>query len=883
MNFAPKYILVVLTFLLLAGCQNQTKEGLFHQGETQMKQGNPLGAVVFFTNALEKDPNYIEARYQLGLAYLKSGKLDKAEQELKKVKLQRPDNADVLLDLAALYFSLGKIENAESEISQFLVKHKKNSRSQEYQARILIKRGDVTGAVKLFREAVKLDGDNIDARLALAQLYLHQSNNEQARQILNIAIEEFPKLKAPYFMLAALEAHQGYKDKALSLYQHIIEMDRKDIGALYLAGMLALDMGNIEEATRIADILHKQFPQHPATFRILGMLNYIQGNLADAVGNLQLSLKKMPDFTGYYFLGIAEYKLGQYELALNQFQKALDLRNDNSHARLMVGMTLLKQKRLDDCIRQVSQVLRQDDKIAMAHNIIGSAYLAKGEFDEAMQHLDRAIALNPELADAHMKKGLFNLSRGDSKGASLELEKAVKVAPEALNPRILLVSLQLRQQNYQGAIETLKAGINGNEQDALLYNYMAAAYFAQKQIQQGIESLEKAKQLKPDYLTPYFNLARYYLADKQRDKALDEYRAILKITPDNVKALLAVAGLEEMKGNTAAATAGYKAAGATKTPQGLLAQAGYLLRSKQPDKALKVVDDAYQLYPHNPAILKVRGKLFLGQKKYTDAVKMFKALEKIKQGSGVTLMVEALLGSGDREQAMSVAQKLIDEHPDSAAGYMLQAAIYQRLAQKNDAESALKKGIETVKNPMVLSLQLGELYVRSKQITKAENILIALHKKHPNVAPVGFALGAFYDQQGDKRKAVALYREVLAKNGNYTAALNNLAYLYAGNYGASEEALPLAIKAFNSLPSNPGIIDTLGFALLKNKRYDEAINMLRKAVTLLPNVASVRLHLGQALLGAGKIDEARSQLQIVVNSGSQPESDQATQMLAGIE
>lgn len=873
----------LMVLVLLTACQGQTKEAMVQEGMALVKAGNPLGAVVLFNSALEKDPNYVEARYQLGLAYLKGGKLDRAEKELQKVRLQDPGNGEVILDMASLYLSMQKIDEAEEELRQYLDKQPKSSRSQEYLGRVTAVRGDLPAAEQLFKEAAELDAGNAEARLALAQLYLQLGWSDQAQAELASVIKAFPDRKAAYFMVASLEGRQGRKAQALEAYRQVTRIDGEDIAALYMTGMLSLDMGDAAEAQRIADHLRKRYPKHPSGSRLLGLIRYAAGDFENAALELRASLQGMPDLAGYYFLGLAEYRRGSFELALSQFQRALDIQPEHLQARLMVGMTLLRQERIDDSIHQVKQVLAVNDQIAMAHNVLGSAYLAKKEFDKAMPHLDRAIALDPSLADVHMKKGLFNLAQGDRQGAELELEKAVEAAPEALNTRFLLASLYLRQQNYRGAIETLQAGLDGTEEDALLYNYMAAAYLAQKQNEQGLESLNKAKQAKSDYLTPYFNLANFYLANQQRDKAMEEYRAILQIAPENVKALISLGSLQEIEGDAAAAKTSYQKARDTSAPEGFLALAGYLGRSRQGEEAAKVIEAAYQAHPEHPAILETRGKLLLGQKNTAEAVKMFQALDKVNPGAGLPLLAVAWLADGEQEKALALAKARIDEQPTSASGYLLQAAIHQRLGEVDKAEAALTQGLARAKDAPLLSLQLGSLYAGSGRVPKALETFAGLRKAQPDFVPAIFALGALYDQQGDKGKAVEFYKEVLAKAEDYTAALNNLAYLYADNYGSPEEALVLAVKAFRNEPGNPGILDTLGLALLKNGRHEEAVNVLNKAAEILPKVAAVRLHQGQALHGAGKQAAAREALQAAIALGPGPEAEQARKLLDEIK
>jgi len=121
---------------------------------------------------------------------------------------------------------------------------------------------------------------------------------------------------------------------------------------------------------------------------------------------------------------------------------------------------------------------------------------------------------------------------------------------------------------------------------------------------------------------------------------------------------------------------------------------------------------------------------------------------------------------------------------------------------------------------------------------------------------------------------------------NHTGAMNNLAYIYAENNGALQDALVLSMRAFRNEPSNPAVLDTLGLVLLKNARFTEATSILQKATALMPEVAIIQVHLAQALIGEQKLDEAKRVLQHVIkmgsNSGSTPEVDQARRLLEQI-
>jgi Flp pilus assembly protein TadD len=64
-------------------------------------------------------------------------------------------------------------------------------------------------------------------------------------------------------------------------------------------------------------------------------------------------------------------------------------------------------------------------------------------------------------------------------------------------------------------------------------------------------------------------------------------------------------------------------------------------------------------------------------------------------------------------------------------------------------------------------------------------------------------------------------------------------------------------KASATAPDNGSIIDSLGWALFKRGKMDEAIALLRKAALTSPAESEIHEHLGDALYAAGRRYEAR--------------------------
>ena len=870
--------LILFILLFVVSCGGQSKEELLHEGNKLRDAGNFRGAVVLYKNALEKDANYAEARIGLAGAYLNSGKLDKAEKEYQKVLLQNPTRQDLLLQLAALYIQKKQPEKALLELDKYHSDNNETAESLVLYGRAHGASGDVASAEKFFKKALLLDPSSVAPRINLAKVYLQQGDLARSRQYLEEILSLDKKNIEAYYLLASVATRAGDRKAALQAYQQLTQVAPKQIQALYMAGILQLDSGDLTGAKATVDKLLTTFPKRPEGGRLNGLLLYRQGKYAEAKVALESSLQIQPHLLSYFFLGLSYYELQQYDFALNQFQKALDINPAFGRARVLVAMTLLKQKHIEDAINEIQKALRADPKNAYAHNILGSAYLAAGEYDKGMAELEAATELDPGLADAHLKQGIFHLAKGQSAKGEADLEQAVAAAPEVLNSRLMLVTHYLRQKNYPAAIKSLQEGMNGSKTDALLKNYLAAAYFSQKKPEKALAALNQAKELNPDYLTPYFNIASYYASQSQYDKAIAEYRLVLEKDGKNIRALLGIAALYNVQGNESALAKIYQQIEATTTEQGYVVVARYQLKQKNLVEALAVVDRGLAVFKKSVPLLELKGGLHLQQKQLEQAESTYIELAGVSPERGNSLLVRFYLVSGQQEKASQLIANTLNSDADKEYPYLLSSGLLRSQKKLDEAVEVLQKGIATVKNPLRLQMQLGRIYEQTGKLQQAEQLYQRIVAAAPRFSPAYTSLGFIRERSGNKGAARDFYKKALKYDAKNVAALNNLAYLLADNFGEDKAALKYAMNAYRLQPSDPRIMDTLGYILVKNQRAKDALNLLSKAHELLPDVPAVALHLAQAKMQIGEKVEAKTLLEQVVAQGSAAEVKQARQL-----
>jgi len=850
-------LLSLIVLLTCFACRSTTTESLYAEGVKQLDVGNPAGAVVNFKKALEKDGNLSEARFYLAKAYAALGKNEQAEKEFIKFLRQNPSRDEVLLELAKVNNLLGMGEEASSFAKQYLSKNPGAVEGLEVLGVSCAVKKRYEDAQSYFNQALTADPGRSSTKLELASVQLVTGGVQKAKALLNEVVQAEPRNFRALFMLAAVEKNSGNDGKAVVIYRKILQLDPGKSAAQYKLGLIQVEKGELDQADKSADELIKIFSKRDDGYRLKGLVYFYRKNYSDAISSLQQSIKLAPTIESYHFLGLSYYNKGQLESALSQFRMILDRLPNARQARLMIAQTLLVQKRTDDGIAEIKKALAVNDADALAHNMMGSAYMSQGLFEEGMRELNRATMLDPKQVTAHLQKGAFYFSKGMNAEGETELATAVQAAPNVLYSRLLLASYYHRQGKTAKALSMLRSLLTGGKTDAPLHNAIAVLQFAAGSKDDGVKSLENAKRVDSSFAGTYQNLAGFYAASGDYPKAVAEFSMLLQKDPRNLRAMFGLAALSEISGKESDVLGYYQKAMQTKAPEAFLALAGYYQKKGAPAKALDVLDKAITLDPLLIAPLEAKGRILVGRKEYREALKAFDEVEALNQEQGVALKIWAYVAMQDSAKAVEQAERLIAKRPGSAHGYLILASVYQGLGNLPLAINEASKAIKVDGKNLEARLHLGKLYQARKQHHKALAVYRDALKINPVSVQAQFALGALLHSTGKKKEAAARYRAILNQTNSFFPALNNLAYLCADGYGPKEEALRLAISAFKLQSADPRVMDTVGYALLKNGRAADSVLVMERAVALLPLDPTVRYHLGLAYHLAG--DKVRSE------------------------
>ena len=126
---------------------------------------------------------------------------------------------------------------------------------------------------------------------------------------------------------------------------------------------------------------------------------------------------------------------------------------------------------------------------------------------------------------------------------------------------------------------------------------------------------------------------------------------------------------------------------------------------------------------------------------------------------------------------------------------------------------------------------------------------------------VYYALGMAYDRNNQWPEAEKVLKKALTISNRHPFILNYLGYMWLENNQNYNEALYMIFEAYQQNPESGHIMDSMGWALYRMGKYDDALKVLEKAAEYLPANAVVCDHLGDVYWQTGRKSEAKYQWQ----------------------
>lgn len=217
-------------------------------------------AAPFLEQALEEDPDHIEARFNLAFAYSRLDRPADAIEQYKKLLVLKPEVPQALLNVAILELQTDQPAAAAEHLDVLLRLRPDDPDAAFYRAHALASAGDDASAVPAYEKALTLDPGRADAHLGLGRALARLGKLDAAEPSYRRAAEIDPAHARAQLELAEAFEQADQPGKALSVYRAYLAAHPDDESVNERVGLLTLDAGGGEEAIASLEAAVKRAP-----------------------------------------------------------------------------------------------------------------------------------------------------------------------------------------------------------------------------------------------------------------------------------------------------------------------------------------------------------------------------------------------------------------------------------------------------------------------------------------------------------------------------------------------------------------------------------------------------------------------------------------------
>ena len=463
--------------------------------------------------------------------------------------------------------------------------------------------------------------------------------------------------------------------------------------------------------------------------------------------------------------------------------------------------------------------------------VLLDATLARKEFKEIYDLVepgDRSPVLESKVRTA---LGTAAVRLGYDTKAEALLRDAIKLDPSAVEPRIQLARF-LSGTRQEEAVRVIDEAIAVNPKSAELLQIKGDMLWSRGDADGAVRLFDEALEIDPDYQLARLSRANVNVGRGEFAAADQDIDPILQASPKNFMANY-LRGLEYVRRqNYTAADQIFHTIGATFTafPYGYYMQGATKFALGQFGEAEGILRDYLKHFPSDASATRLIARAALQQHGAPRAIDYLKPLadNSLPDAATSSLLGDAYMADGKPQAALQQFEKAATLGPGNAT-------IETRLAVAEISSGQAGKGLAqleevfsgetgaTVAGPTLVSAEL-----RAGNVEKAAEVAKSLIERDPTNLIYQILLGEVHVAQRDYAGAETAFRAVLSRNPDFSAAIRDLAQLYATT-GRTDDAKRTYSAVLTKNPTDTMALVGLADLAIAGGKWPEAIDLLNSA------------------------------------------------------
>ena len=473
------------------------------RAQKKYKSQNYDEAIKFWDKVIEELPSLPIAHQQRAMAKTKLGKL--------KANLGDLEEARSLYQAASEDYRVAIEQTPDSAFPFVNMGDMKILRGAD---------GDYKTAIEDLNTAIRLNPNLAIAYFNLGRAKQESGDQHGAIEAYGQAIKQNSNYGDAYLNLGNVKQEISDYAGAIAAFNKIIKLNSK------LVVEATLNMGNAKLESKDYDGAIEAYNKviESKLVHLHAQAYYKRGLAKEANTSSKTKEAELDKATSYYYYGLSHYGSKQYQLAIDNFDKFLDLKKDYAEVYYYRGLAqygLDKDSAYEKVIEDYTAAIERKPDYAEAYYQRGLVHFAREQYQKAIEDYTAAIERKPDYAEAYYQRGLVHFARE-------QYQKAIEDYTAAIE----------RKPNYDYAKAYHSRGLASEvqERNDVAKSDFASALFLRgvanwKKIQyrEAIDKFDKTIELIPEYAQAYNSrgLAKSHLAHtKAEQEDLEEARKL---------------------------------------------------------------------------------------------------------------------------------------------------------------------------------------------------------------------------------------------------------------------------------------------------------------------------------------------------------------------
>ena len=531
-EFAPEHLLDTYRFL----------------GDAYYQQGNHEQARISYQRTVELNPGLERYFFKQGKSAFDAEQFDLAVEPFNKFLLIYPEDIEGTYLLGRSHEALGDAENALRLYARTLELDPNHTDVLLRSARIYKRQNEPQNALTMLTKLIAIEPTNVAAHYLSGMLYIELERSEEALDAFLATTRLNPEHLNAHYQIASLYEKQGDIDNIIKQYETIIRLDSSKANPFLRLGALYLRRGDKDNVIRVYEPGLEIEPNHPLAHYNLAVIFEEREEIDKAIKHLELANRYDDSHFNWHFryarlLDRYAATLEDYDtyaaMAVEEYNKTIDLKNDHVQAYLYRGLITRRYKQIGDTLYRYGQI-SEDFKRAIAlepnnsdaHYYLGMTYVDLDQREKAKEILLKTLQFEKKYKGVYLELGLIAEWEGDHDAAIRHFEKELEIDTESVRAYQRLGDLYSSYSaDFGRAKETLEKALEFQPNHvSTLLNYASTLYYLD-QLGAATEQFETVIQINPKDLTANYNLALMYEYTGKTQQAINRWKKFLELNP----------------------------------------------------------------------------------------------------------------------------------------------------------------------------------------------------------------------------------------------------------------------------------------------------------------------------------------------------------------